>query len=127
MVEEWKMLSDAIIRKFVEVYFDGLCHYYWINDDYQIFNVSDYYFNFSDARYCLENEVEVNKLFEWYDFSLETSGEGGRVLSLGDYLIAPEERKLIEEEYLIELRNRVENAKQALENAIINQNDRLTV
>jgi hypothetical protein len=68
IIHQWKTLSDKIVQKFIEKYFDidSCFDAQWIGDDFYVFEVNDFYFNFSVAVFCLDNDVPEEKLFDWY-------------------------------------------------------------
>ena len=41
------------------------------NNPFDISFISDFYFNFTDILYCLENDIESELLIQWYDANLE--------------------------------------------------------
>lgn len=45
---------------------------YWITEEIgTVFFIGDYFFNFDDIRYCIDNNVEEKQLFSWYDYCSE--------------------------------------------------------
>ena len=119
---DWRKLTDKITVKFIEKYFDCKIKdvdWWWVNQDIgSVFFIADYWFNFSDAVYCLENNVDKNKFFEWYNTSLEMSTNGSSWVNLHHFLMIPEEKTKKEEEYLAMLKERVIFAEEELRKAL---------
>lgn len=115
IVERWKTLTDKIVQKFIERYFDidSCVDAQWV-DTFHIFEVNDYFFNFSDAVFCLENDVLEDKLFDWYDKSVTQEIN----MSLKDFLESPEKLKEQRENHLKELEKRVKVAEKEFKKAL---------
>ena len=108
-ISKWKNLTSEITETWIREYFDWdeneEVQFYWVNDDVGgIFEVSNYYFNFSDVLDCYKHNVTKEDLFKWYDFYMESQKVN---ISLARFIISPEERLKKEEEYLQELKERV--------------------
>ncbi len=44
----------------------------WVGDHIGgIIEVSDYFFNFDDVKYCIDNDVDWMELTTWYDYCIE--------------------------------------------------------
>jgi hypothetical protein len=76
-LEKWETFTNKLIEHFILKYFeveDALdVDFYWIGSDVgSVCIINDYFFNMSDIKFCLKNNVEVSKLFEWYNYVLET-------------------------------------------------------
>ena len=41
------------------------------NNYFDVLNFADYYINFTDVKYCIDNNVEPELFFNWYDDNLE--------------------------------------------------------
>jgi hypothetical protein len=41
------------------------------NNPFDASFISDFYFDFTDILYCLENDIESKLLFNWYDDNLQ--------------------------------------------------------
>lgn len=89
MIEEIKKtLNEAIsnyVTKFCEKHeleFD-----YWVADLTGTIGVfGDYFFNFEDIRLDLEKDIPENKIFEWYDLSLELGMQNKPVINYYNWL-----------------------------------------
>ena len=54
-------------EKKYEVYFE-----FAVADDYfNVLNFGDYFVNFSDVKYCIDNNVDSELFFNWYNDNLE--------------------------------------------------------
>lgn len=76
--DEMKMEYDNITRKYAEEftkkYFgDTSVDSYWVSDKFigGILYINDFYFNFDTIKYAIDNDVDENDLFEWYDHLTE--------------------------------------------------------
>lgn len=119
-IKSWKKLTDDLTCNFLEKYFEledlQSEDYFWVADDVGgIFSYGDYYFNFSDALYCLENEVKVDRVFAWYDHCLENPNDN---INLKYFSMDSEAMKEREEAYIRDLEFKVEMAKKEFEEAI---------
>lgn len=62
-----KVISDYL-NVFIEDNFDREASIMKISDD--VFEVNDYFFNLDEIIFCVENHLENNILFQWYDYCL---------------------------------------------------------
>jgi hypothetical protein len=78
-LDKWETFTNKLVEHFIKKYFeleDEEITVDWIGDDVgSVCMINDYFFNMSDIKFCLKNNVEVNKLFEWYDYVIETPDE----------------------------------------------------
>lgn len=79
-LEKWKTFTNKLVEHFIIKYFEvedaSDVEMYWIGDDTgSVCFINDYFFDMGDIKFCLKNNVEVSKLFEWYDYVLENPGE----------------------------------------------------
>jgi hypothetical protein len=77
---KWETFTNKLVDQFIKKYFEvedaSDVEMYWIGDDIgSVCMINDYFFNMSDIKFCLKNNVEISKLFEWYDYVLENPGE----------------------------------------------------
>ena len=53
----------------------GLTFDYWVGDRIgEIAQFGDYYVNNNDMYYLIKNNIDKDKFFEWYDYSLGNFG-----------------------------------------------------
>jgi hypothetical protein len=69
-IENLKKQAFEIIHVFCEKYEMSYDFSVCVNP-FDISFISDFYFNFNDILYCLENDVESKLLFQWYDANLQ--------------------------------------------------------
>lgn len=51
-----------------EMYYDDEC---WIAGDFgTILNLGDYFFNFQEIKYDVDNDIDKDEIFKYYDYSL---------------------------------------------------------
>jgi len=121
-IKAWKRSTEFLTQEFLIKYFEleelDEEDFYWMGNEIGgVFNFGDYYFNFSDALYCLENEVEIERLFAWYDYYLENPAES---VNLKHFLMDAQSLKEREDAYIKDLEFRVELAREGLEEALKN-------
>lgn len=75
-------LRITLQKRYAELMYDYASAFYlkYFNDDTHsvpdyyyagdILCVGDYFFNYNDVRYCVDNDVKEQDLFEWYDYCL---------------------------------------------------------
>ena len=69
-----KEKADKLAMKYIkefekkyELYFE-----FAVADDYfNVLNFGDYFVNFSDVKYCIDNNVDSELFFNWYNDNLE--------------------------------------------------------
>ena len=69
-----KEKADKLAMKYIkefekkyEVYFE-----FAVADNYfDVLNFGDYYVNFTDIKYCIDNNVSSESFFNWYEDNLE--------------------------------------------------------
>lgn len=79
-LDKWETFTNKLVEHFIKKYFEvedaSDVEMYWIGDDIgSVCMINDYFFNMTDIKFCLKNNVRVNKLFEWYNYVLENPGE----------------------------------------------------
>lgn len=125
-VATWKNLTSDITEQWIREYFDWSedeeVNFDWVNNDVGgVFEVSDYYFHFSNVIDCYRYSVTKEDLIKWYDFCLDNQSVH---ISLAKFILSPEERKEAEEKHLVELKERVELAEKEFKKAIENYENR---
>lgn len=69
--DRYSVLMDDYAKAFFDKYFRidkyDLPNYYYTGDTLCI---GDHFFNFNDVRYCMDNNVQEDDLFGWYDYCL---------------------------------------------------------
>lgn len=103
IIEKYETYTNKLVEKFIIKYFEvdeALdVEVYWIGEDVgSVCMINDYFFDMCDIRFCLKNNVEVNKLFEWYDYVLENPDEyiNLRSFNMGAEAIIRERKESIE-------------------------------
>lgn len=72
MKQAYKKAVNAYRKSFEKKH--NLTFEYWVNDEVGTiagFNNGMYYIDFRDMKLDIDNDVEKNKFFEWYDYTLE--------------------------------------------------------
>lgn len=77
---KWETFTNKLMEHFIKKYFEvedaSDVEMYWINNDIgTVCMINDYFFDMNDIKFCLKNNVEVSKLFDWYNYVLENPGE----------------------------------------------------
>jgi hypothetical protein len=118
-VTKWKDITNSLTEFWVRRYFhldkDEEVDFSWV-DIGGVFCFADYWVDFNTVLYCLENNVEEDKFFDWYDHSILVGGG----VSLQDFLISPQKRLEQEQKYIAELKEKVKTAEEELKKAIKN-------
>lgn len=117
LIDTWKDTTNEIVKQFLFDYFDVVNPKFdWVADEVgTVFCYSDFFFGFDTVITCFELAVTEKQLFDWYDFSVR----GGQI-NLKTFIFAPEIREQQEKKYIEELRQRVEQSRKELEEAIEN-------
>jgi hypothetical protein len=123
LIKKWEYITNHISEVFLIKYFelnDGELYkndYFWVGNEIgSVCNFGDHYINFSDMVYCLNNDVPINKFFEWYDWCLETE----EFINLSSFIMGASKVKELEEKHLEELRLKVARAEEELKEALKN-------
>ena len=70
MKQEFEIICQKYIDAFCkkqEMFFD-----YWVADEIGIIcQIGDYFFNFDDIRFDIDNDIPKGKIIDWYDEQLE--------------------------------------------------------
>ncbi len=80
--EKYEKLVGEYITEFVkkqDYEFDG-----WVADDIggiAVF-IEQYFFNFDNIRYDIDNDVEVGLIFKWQDFGIEKYFEEDKISNI---------------------------------------------
>ena len=48
---------------------------YWVSEPGSILAINDYFFSFEDIRLIVDEKIQEDKVFEWYDYCLENSSK----------------------------------------------------
>lgn len=117
LICSWKDTTNGIVKHFLYHYFDDNNPLFdWVaNEVGGVFCYGDYFFGFDDVITCFELAVTEKQLFDWYDFRVR----GGQI-NLKTFVTAPEIREQQEKKYIEELKQRVEQSRKELEEAIEN-------
>lgn len=73
--EKYNNLVNEYLEAFVGKYYtfdDGSkADTYWVTNDIGgVAEIGDEFYNFSDIKYCVDNDVTKEQLFSWYDYTL---------------------------------------------------------
>lgn len=63
----FKMVKEEYQKKFIEMYDFYSIDCYWIEN---VLYVADYYFDFYDVKFAVDNAIEFEFLNKWCDYSL---------------------------------------------------------
>lgn len=79
-LDKWETFTNKLMEHFIKKYFEvddtSDVDFFWINEDIgSVCFINDYFFDMNDIKFCLKNNVEVSKLFDWYNYVLENPGE----------------------------------------------------
>ncbi len=76
----------------VKIYIDQFCEKHeidfdsWIGDNVgEIACIGDYYFNFSDIKFDIDNNVPEKYIFNWYNIVLELHEQNKDILNFKSY------------------------------------------
>jgi hypothetical protein len=69
-IENIKKEAFEIIHIFCQKY-EMSYEFSVCNNPFDASFISDFYFDFTDILYCLENDIESKLLFNWYDDNLQ--------------------------------------------------------
>ena len=85
-IETLKNMFDTIQteyqKKFVEMYDFVLKSSYWIGT---VLFASDYYFDFYDVKYAVDNDINFEFLNKWYDYSFTVYENFHEKVNLDEY------------------------------------------
>lgn len=117
LISSWKETTNNIVKEFLYQYFDDNNPLFdWVADEVGgVFCYGDFFFGFNDVITCFELAVTEKQLLDWYDFTVR----GGQI-NLKIFIIAPEIREQQEKKYIEELKQKVEQSRKELEEAIEN-------
>lgn len=79
----FKTVKEEYQKKFIEMYDFDSTDCYWIEN---VLYVADYYFDFYDVKYAVDNELLFGFLDKWYDYSLTVYENGLGNVSLESYV-----------------------------------------
>lgn len=100
IIEKYETYTNLLVDRFTVKYFEDYeAEMHWICDDIgSVCMINDYFFDMCDIRFCLKNNVEVNKLFEWYDYVIDNPDEyiNLRSFNMGAEAIIRERKESLE-------------------------------
>jgi len=80
---------ESYIVTFKNCYFKNVeCEDYWIGEEIGgVFFINDYYFNFDDIRYAIDNQVCGTELFAWHNYvvNIETNNSETQIPTLKEW------------------------------------------
>ena len=72
----------SLFSKKHDIEFDG-----WIGDNVgEIAFFADYFVDFEDIRYDIDNDIEEKKFFEWYDMEIDLALAGKPTVNYRNFL-----------------------------------------
>ena len=85
MKEKLKVVIDGYIKLFEK---KQDCYFEEFVDDSIIGIVlfGDHYFNMSDIIYDIDNDIEKDKIFDWYDYTLNEGLAGRPIINYKNWL-----------------------------------------
>lgn len=78
----FKTVKEEYQKKFIEMYDFDLNTSYWVGT---VLFASDYYFDFYDVKYAVDNEIIFEILDKWYDYSLTVYENFHEKVNLEEY------------------------------------------
>ena len=83
--EQFNKITEEYLSSFSKKHdleFDG-----WVGDRIgEIATFGDYFFNFDDIRYDLDNDIQKEIIFEWYDISIDLALSDKPVVNYRDFV-----------------------------------------
>lgn len=80
----FKTVKEEYQKKFIEMYDFDSTDCYWIEN---VFYVADYYFDFYDIKFAVDNSIEFEFLDKWCDYSLTVYENFNERVTLQEYKI----------------------------------------
>lgn len=79
---------EKIVKKYIlafekkhNIIFDN-----WVGNNIgEIAFFGDYFINFDDIRFDIDNDIKKEKFFEWYDLTLDSATEGKPLINYKNY------------------------------------------
>jgi hypothetical protein len=92
---EYEILKNTYKDLFCSIYEFDACDAYWTG---HVLSVADFYFDFYDIMYAVNNQIPEKSIFEWYDYDLILGEHFTDKVSLENYSngILPYKKKDIE-------------------------------
>lgn len=121
--QDWEKLTNEYVKIFCEKHEMYYEEDSWVGNKIgEIICIGDYYIDFSDIKYDIDNNISEEKFDEWYWKSLEVYQiTGENYLSYEAFCKGAPDRWTPENLNKIkQLKEDVENAKQTLEKEILN-------
>lgn len=114
---EYEFLKNTYKDLFCSMYGFDACDAYWIG---HVLSVADFYFDFYDIMYAVNNQIPEKNIFEWYDYDLILGEHFTDKVSLENYSndILPYKKKDIE--LLGDLQSQYVKIKYAIDDLINN-------
>lgn len=120
-IRDFGKACDAYVKEFCRMYDFNYKDAYCIPQDKigvgSLYAIADYFFNFSDIRLCVDEDVKWKDIIEWYDYNCEGGMLGLNQINLKSWLMgAPRASK----EDIAEIKAR----RQEFEELIKQQNEK---
>ena len=123
VLEGYENHIKRITQWFIKLYFKEEYDIDQIQDLYVgqelggVFEINDYFFNFSDVYFCLKHPVSGDVLFEWYDYNLKWQPYQ-HYINIKSWVRSCPRRNDEEYNRILEAQRRVDEAKEELERLI---------
>lgn len=121
--KRYKEVCNDYLKRFCEKHEMNLEPNPWVGDCVgEVAMIGDYFFNFDDIRYDLDNDCEDEAILEWYDYDLRLAELGcERRINFKSWVKGcPKPYTKEELDHIDRLHWEVESARRTLENAIKN-------
>lgn len=80
----FKTIKEEYQKKFIEMYDFNSTDCFWIEN---VLYAGDYYLDFYDVKYAVDNELLFGFLDKWYDYSLTVYENFNKKVTLQEYKI----------------------------------------
>jgi hypothetical protein len=85
-LKNWEKATQELADKFVKKYYGDDAVSWWVSDEVgDVLQVGDYYWNVGNMTDALRFNCSEERLFEWYDLSLEARSEDKSFQNLRTY------------------------------------------
>lgn len=85
-LKSWEYATKNLAEYFSARYFGNGAEMYWVADDIAgVLFINDYFFNLSDMVDFIRYDYSKEKMFEYYEYSLECSDKKENPVCIRDY------------------------------------------
>jgi hypothetical protein len=83
----WEVATNELVESFVFKYFGQVTDIYWVAEEVGgVLAVNDYFFNLSDIINFIRHNYSKNKMFEYYDYSLDLYSKNKTPINIKNYI-----------------------------------------